>query len=685
MRAIRDSEAELPLLLARCAEFRALPNLVARITDAIDERGHVLDRASPALARVRRGMQQAQDDARDRAAAIVRSSRYASAIQDAIVTVRDGRYVVPVKAEFAGQIPGIVHDTSSSGQTLFVEPLETLEANNRLRALQVQEQAEIARILAELSALVGSEAHQIATDVEVYVDLDLAAARARVADRMDAVAPALVDEAVVAIRDGRHPLLDERAVPQSVVLDDDTRIVIISGPNMGGKTVALKLVGLAVTMTACGLHVPAAEATVGRFTRVCTDIGDEQSIALNTSTFSAHLRRLAEIVDAADDRTLILIDEIGSGTEPGAGAALAVAVLETLLERGARVVATTHATELKLFGADHPHVANASVRFDPDTYEPTYQLDVGSPGQSLAFALARRMRLDPGVVARAETLLSNQERDYERALAEVAEERIRATREREELQRERGHLRSLEDNARRRAETLERERRELAKRADAQLAEALRKFALELERRAAERSERGARAPRVTQGQADLLARTLDQMHRDLGLDARPQRTREGETPQPIAAGDRVHVTSWEQDGTVLEDLGESALVQIGAMRLTVPKHELRRRASAGPQRRREQPASSATLETASKAQTEIDVRGKRFVEAEPLVDRWIDDAIMLGHSPLRLIHGKGTGLLGKGLQQYLKAHPFVQNVRYGNADEGGGGVTVFELRSPTA
>jgi DNA mismatch repair protein MutS2 len=349
-------------------------------------------------------------------------------------------------------------------------------------------------------------------------------------------------------------------------------------------------------------------------------------------------------------------------------------VLETFLERGARVVATTHATELKLFGADHPHVANASVRFDPETYEPTYQLDVGSPGQSLAFALARRMRLDPHVVARAEALLSTQERDYERALAEVTEERIRATREREQLERERAHLRSLEDNARRRAE-----------RADAQLADALRSFSAELERRAAESTERGPRAPRVTSGQADLLARTLDQMHRDLGLEARPQRPRDGEAPQPIAAGDRVHVSSWDQDGTVLEDLGENALVQIGAMRMTVPKDDLRRR--GGPTLKRERPAqsSSPTLEAASKAQTEIDVRGKRFIEAEPLVDRWIDDAIMLGHSPLRLIHGKGTGLLGKGLQQYLKAHPFVQSVRYGNADEGGGGVTVFELRSPTA
>ena len=684
VRIVREAEIDVPVLRARCGPFRALPNLIHRITDAIDERGNVLDRASAALARIRRGIQQAQDDARDRAAAITRSARYARAIQDAIVTVRDGRFVVPIKAEFAGEIQGIVHDTSSTGQTLFIEPLESLEANNRVRALLVQESVEIARILGELSTLAGAEADQIATNIDVYVELDLAAARATIAHRMRAVAPELVEGAVVDVFEGRHPLLDERAVPQSVKLDDGIRMLIVSGPNMGGKTVALKLVGLAVTMTACGMHVPATSATIGRFERVCTDIGDEQSIAQNASTFSAHLRRLAEIVESANDRTLILIDEIGSGTEPNAGAALAVAVLECFLERGARVVATTHATELKLFGAGHPHVANASVRFDPETYEPTYQLDVGSPGQSLAFALARRMHLDGGVIARAEALLSTQERDYENALAEVAEQRIRATREREQLERERTHLRSLEDNARRRAETLERERRELAKRADAELAETLRRFTAELERRAAERTDRGPRAPRVTPGQADLLARTLDQMHRELGLEARPQRLREGETAQPIAAGDRVHVTSWDQDGTVLDDLGASALVQIGSMRLSVPKSELRRRGGAAP-RRENAVSSSPTLEAASKAQTEIDVRGKRFVEAEPVVDRWIDEAILLGHSPLRLIHGKGTGLLGRGLQEFLKGHPFVQNVRYGNADEGGGGVTVFELRSPTA
>ena len=507
VRAVREAELDVPVLRERCAPFRALPAIVNRVTDAIDERGNVLDRASPALARIRRAAQQAQDDARDRAAALTRSARYSRAIQDAIVTVRDGRFVVPIKAEFAGEIQGVVHDTSASGHTLFIEPLESLEANNRVRALRVQEDVEIARILGELSSLVGAEADAVTTDIGVYVELDLAAARATIAHRMQAVAPELVDEAVVDIVDGRHPLLDERAVPQSVKLDDDVRdLDRVGGPNMGGKTVALKLVGLAVTMTACGMHVPASAATIGRFDRVCTDIGDEQSIAQNTSTFSAHLRRLAEIIDLVDDRTLILIDEIGSGTEPNAGAALAVAVLERFLERGARVVATTHATELKLFGADHPHVANASVRFDPDTYEPTYQLDVGSPGQSLAFALAQRMHLDRAVVARAEAVLSTQERDYEHALAEVAAERTRAD-SRTRAARSRAPAPALAGRqrapARRGART--RTTRAGAARRRGARPTTLRNFTAELERRAAERAERGARPPRVTPGQADLL------------------------------------------------------------------------------------------------------------------------------------------------------------------------------------
>jgi DNA mismatch repair protein MutS2 len=681
VRVIREAEGELPALRERALPFRALPTIVTRIVEAIDERGNVLDRASPALARMRRAIAQAQDDARERTAALTRSARYARAVQDAIVTVRDGRFVVPVKAEFAGEFPGIVHDTSASGQTLFVEPLETLETNNRVRALRAQEEHEIARILAELSALVARDADAIRLDVEVLVELDLALARASVAERMNAVAPTLVDAATLDIFDGRHPLLDDRAVPQSLRLDDDLRITIISGPNMGGKTVALKMAGLFVAMAACGMHVPAVEATVGQFTRIFTDIGDAQSIVQNTSTFSAHLRRLAEIVALADARSLILIDEIGSGTEPNAGAALAVAVLERFITAGARGIVTTHATELKLFGAENAHVRNASVRFDPDTYAPTYQLDLGSPGQSLAFALARRMQLDDGVIERAETLLTAQERDYERALAELADERTRTTSERESLMRDRVQLRTLEDQARKRAEGLERERREIATRAEAQLAAALRAFTNELESRAVARGER-TRGARVTRGQSELLARTIDDVRASLGIDA-TRAAAEPQQPTPLAPGDRVRVLSLESEGTVVELFANDVMVQLGALRMSVPLADVRRRGGApttARSERGEQVSGAARLAAATNARAELDVRGKRFVEAEPIVDRWIDESALAGASPLRLIHGKGTGLLGRGLQQYLRENPRVRDVRFGSAEEGGSGVTVFEL-----
>ena len=683
VRVIRESESGVPVLRDLTSAFRALPTIVTRITDAIDERGTVVDRASPELARVRRAIARAQDDARDRTAALTRSAKYARAIQDTIVTMRNGRYVVPIKAEFAGEFPGIVHDTSATGQTLFVEPLETLETNNRVRALRAQEEHEVARILAELSAIMGAEAVQIRVNVTIYVDLDLALARAAVADRMNAVEPVIVDEATLDIHDGRHPLLDSRAVPQSLTLDGDTRIMIISGPNMGGKTVALKMAGLFVAMAGCGMHVPAAGATIGRFTRVFTDIGDEQSIAQNTSTFSAHLGRLAEIVSQADARSLILIDEIGAGTEPNSGAALAVALIERFIAVGACAIVTTHATELKLFGAENAHVRNASVRFDPHTYAPTYQLDIGSPGQSLAFPLARAMHLDAAVIERAEALLSAQERDYERALEELALERTRTSKEREVLNSERVQLRALEDATRKRAEAMERERRELAQRAEQQLSQALRTFAAELEKRAAASGDR-TRGGRVTRGQSELLGRTIDEIRANLGISrTAPVKPAGPQAPTSITVGDRVRVISLDTEGVVAEDFGSDVMVQLGSLRMTVPKNDLQRRGgSAARQRNDRGPREdgSAKLAAASSVRSELDVRGKRFVDAEPVVERWIDESLLAGASPLRLIHGKGTGLLGRGLQEYLRAHSHVTDVRFGTAEEGGSGVTVFEL-----
>ncbi|MDQ2992195.1 MAG: endonuclease MutS2, partial [Candidatus Eremiobacteraeota bacterium] len=402
------------------ASYLPLNEIVRNVTDAIDERGTITDRASPALGRIRRNLANAQNDARDRAGSIARSGN--RAIQDDVVTLRDGRYVVPIKAEFSGEFAGIVHDTSSSGQTLFVEPLAALDSNNRVRTLRLEEGREVSRILEALSRVIGGQAEQIERNVELLARLDVLAAKAALARSMDARPAELLDAPNVAIFNGRHPLLGDRAVPQSLALDDETRLLVISGPNMGGKTVALKMLGLFVAMTYTGLQIPAAHGTqIGRFERVVADIGDEQSIVENASTFSAHLRRMREILIEANARTLVLVDEIGGGTEPTAGAALAVAFLERLLEARACAIVTTHATELKLFAHGSPGVANASVRFDPKTFAPSYHLDIGAPGQSLAFPLARAMGIESAILERAETLLESRDRDYESALAELGQ------------------------------------------------------------------------------------------------------------------------------------------------------------------------------------------------------------------------------------------------------------------------
>lgn len=671
-------------LAAIVSLYSPLRELQRSLTDAIDERGAILDRASPALGRIRKNLQHAQNEARDRVSSIVRSGKYARAIQDTVVTIREGRFVVPIKAEFSGEFPGIVHDSSGSGQTLFVEPLAALETNNRVRTLRLEEEREVLRVLEELSHNVGASADAIDRNVEMLAQIDLLVAKANVAKAMDAMEPELVEQTLAHIERGRHPLLAVRAVPQTIPLDGETRILVISGPNMGGKTVALKMVGLFVVMTYCGMQIPAATGTrIGRFAYVIADVGDEQSIVGNASTFSAHLARMREMLERADAQTLVLVDEIGGGTEPGAGAALAIAMLERLLSVGACGVVTTHATELKLFASGTPGVMNASVRFDPTTFRPTYHLDVGAPGQSLAFPLATALGIDPDLVAHAADLLESRERDYESALSElsmrVAElqtERDVAREERRAAERERGTLAHER-------ESFEAERRAFAERAEERMSASLREFMMRLQRRA---EETQARRPRVTEAHATLLSQAADDLRKGLGV-------REG-TPAVVddgvfAPNDRVFVRTLRQNGNVVEDYGDTVLVAIGPMKTVVKKRDLERLAgktsssrevrSRSPEERSQ--SASRRVDASARTMAELDVRGKRYIEAEPLVDKWVDEAALAGSSPLRLIHGKGTGMLGRGLQEFLRTHPSVKSLRYANEDEGSGGVTIIELQ----
>jgi DNA mismatch repair protein MutS2 len=663
------------------AEYTPLREVQRAIVDAVDERGAVLDRASHALSRIRRGLAQAQAEARDRASSILNAAKNAKAIQDRIVTIRDGRFVIPIKAEFAGTVPGIVHDASSSGQTLFVEPLAALETNNRVRTLQIEEEREVERILAALSAEVGKHAAEIEANVGMLAVVDLLAAKAELARRTDSLAPELSDAAELAIERGRHPLLDERAVPQSLAVDEETRLLVISGPNMGGKTVALKMAGLFVVMTYCGMQIPAAGGTrIGRYERVIADIGDEQSLVANASTFSAHLQRMREILAGAGPGTLAIVDEIGGGTEPSAGAALARAMLERLLESGARALVSTHSVELKLFAHSRPGVSNASVRFDPKTFEPTFELDVGTPGQSLAFPLAERLGIDPAIVERAAALLERRERDYEAALAELAVRNSELREERSGLEGERREATRELDSLRRERAELDSARRGFGARAEERLQQSLRDFVRELQQRASASAapDRGRRG-KVTSAQAALLAQTVEAMRRDLGI--LPEQ-HAGEEAQTYAPGDRVRVISLNQEGIVAEDYDERLLVSIGSMKMLVEKNDVRREGDAARGARRSGSDAEVRLSAASRSLAALDVRGKRYAEAEPLVERWIDDGLLAGNSSLRLIHGKGTGMLGRGLQEYLRAHAGVKSLRYGNEEEGSTGVTMIELRT---
>jgi DNA mismatch repair protein MutS2 len=668
-RAVREH----PDLAGMAEGYVPLRELQRAIENAVDERGVVLDRASHALGRIRRNLAQAQAGARERVHAILGAAKNAKAIQDRIVTIRNDRFVIPIKAEYAASVPGIVHDTSSSGQTLFVEPLAALADNNRVRTLQIEEEREVQRILGSLSSDVGVQAAGIDGNVELLATIDLLAAKAELAHRGGSVIPDLTEAAELSIVRGRHPLLGERAVPQSLAVDETTRLLVISGPNMGGKTVALKMAGLYVLMAYCGMQLPAAGGTrIGRFMRVVADIGDEQSLIGNASTFSARLQRMREMLDGAGSRTLAIVDEIGGGTEPSAGAALARAMLERLLQCGARAIVSTHSMELKLFAHSTPGVANASVRFDSKTFAPTFELDVGTPGQSLAFQLATRLGIDAEIVDRAIALLERRELDYETALAELAlrgnelrEERTRLEGERREVTRELDRLRRDRDE-------LQMQRRDFGTRAEEHLQRSLREFLDELRRR-------GATKAKVTSSQTALLAQTIEAMRRDLGIDA-PQEAAQVE--EEFSQGDGVRILSMNQEGVVAEDFGDRLLVAIGPMKTIVEKRDVRRGAGAPPARKRSTSGAQSQLSAAERTTSALDVRGKRYAEAEPLVEKWIDDALLAGNATLRLIHGKGTGMLGRGLQEYLRAHAGVKALRYGNEEEGSTGVTMIELRT---
>jgi len=678
----------------RMGHYRAIINAIA---GAINDRGEVVDTASSDLQRIRSDLRIAHGRLVDRLNGMLTSTQYRNAVQEALVTTRNGRYVIPIKAEFKGQVKGIVHDQSASGATLFIEPLGVTELNNAWRQLQLDERDEVERILRELSALIGREAGGILSTVEALGTVDLMLAKARYGALLHASTPALNDEGRVNLIGARHPLLTGRVVPVSVVLGDEFQVLLITGPNTGGKTVALKTVGLLSLMAQCGLQVPAdIGSEVAVFEAVCADIGDEQSIEQSLSTFSSHLTNIISMLRDLRDNTLLLLDELGAGTDPTEGSALARAILSHLLERDVRVIATTHYSELKAFAYNEPGVENASVEFDVETLSPTYRLSIGLPGRSNALAIARRLGLQEDILGRAAGYLTGEERRVETMLAEIQQER-EATADLYARANE-AHRRAEETRDRLRDE-LDRilsERAGIIASAQAEAQESVRQLQSQLDRIEAE-----LRTSTITPQVA--LATLREQVDRAVEaapatLKAPPKRERErapkaagkAAAPRELGVGDVVEVTRLGQRGAISAvTVGKDDIeVQVGALRMRARRSDLTlvQPAEAAREEREREPVRSggaAVLAARAAAPTpgiEVDMRGWRADEVPPELERYLHDAYMANMPFVRIIHGKGTGALRQVVRDELATNPFVSGFHTAPPQEGGDGVTVVGL-----
>jgi DNA mismatch repair protein MutS2 len=667
------------------------PELAARIARSLDEAGELLDAASPELAAIRKRLRTAQDRVRERLNAMLRSSQFAGVIGEAIVTVRAGRYVIPIRAEAKGRLKGIVHDQSASGATLFVEPLTVVELNNTWTEATLAEQREEERILDLLSREVEERADSLRASLDALARADLWIARARLAEVMDAVRPAIVDDAAELLST-RHPLLGDTAVPIDLRLGDrfGYRALVVTGPNTGGKTVSLKTLGLLALMHQAGLRVPAADgARLPVFRRVMADIGDEQSISQSLSTFSSHLRNVVRFVDAAGPATLVLLDEVGAGTDPAEGSALAMAIVARLLNAGAMVAATTHYAELKSFATEHPGVSNAAVEFDVTTLRPTYRLTIGLPGKSQAFAIAQRLGLPAEILADARARISTEHATMEETLAAItrAQEAQAAALEAADAERlaataERDRARAGTARARREAGELLAEARraadDLVTRAEREVAEVRREL---------------TRQRNIAGGRGSANAAAFDELSRraargrEEAVAPAPSATAPDEAAAEGAPQPRVGLwgrsVTLGRAGRIVEISGRTGRVTLetDGARLVVPADDVEvvPEPISGPAPR-DLEAEELRRRAAARVSPTLDLHGERVESALERLHAYLDDALLAGLDSVVIVHGIGTGALRRAVRDALREHPRVRAIRGGRKDEGGEGATVAEL-----
>ena len=671
--------------------FRSLRgnhHLEERITTAILDEDEIADNASSELADIRRHKRNAAAKGRSILQKIVSSQSYSKVLQEAIITQRDGRFVVPVKAEFRSSMPGLVHDISSSGATIFVEPMGVVQANNELKELEAKEKKEIERILRELSAMAAGSCSDILSDYNLLVMLDLIFARGQLSYKMDGSRPEIRRNGSVMLRRARHPLLDSgRAVPIDIALGQDFDTLVITGPNTGGKTVSLKTLGLLTLMAQCGLHIPAASGSaVSVFDRVLADIGDEQSIEQSLSTFSAHMVNIVQILAEADSHSLILFDELGAGTDPVEGAALAIAIIQHVRDRGAKVAATTHYAELKTFAMTTAGVENASCEFDVETLRPTYKLLTGIPGKSNAFAISLRLGLDPSVIETAKAQMDSESIRFEDVLTQLEEKRQRLEKDQTEADRLLSQRESDAKRAREFREQMERAKENARTCGEAEARRIIREARAQADAIFEELNQLRRQQEKAVDWQGVNAAKAairgqLNQAEEELRF-RQEEREPIPAPSRPVQAGDLVEFG--RKQAVVAAVNGDRLQLVMGNMKLAVKAGDVRLIEEAEVREKKEakrQVAVHTRLAGARAANNELDIRGMMTDEADLAVDQFLDNALMGKLNTVTIIHGKGTGALRKAVQQQLRRHPSVKGFRLGRYGEGEDGVTVVELK----
>lgn len=667
------------------AEFASslvsIPTLREEIERCIEHDGTVRDWASPELGKIRNKLRTLANRLRERLDNMVHSPAMQKILQEPIVTVRNGRYVVPVKSEYRSKFQGIVHDQSGSGATLFMEPAFAVELNNELNVAEQQEQAEIERILRKLSGVVSENSQVLLSNLELVTELDCIFAKARYSRAIDGVEPIMNGEGRIHIKQGRHPLLRGEVVPIDVWLGEDFHVLVITGPNTGGKTVTLKTVGLFSLMAQAGLHIPAASgSTLAVFSGIYADIGDEQSIEQSLSTFSSHMTTIVEILKEVGPNSLVLLDELGAGTDPTEGAALATAILEHLRAAKIHTIATTHYSDLKSYAYTNDGVENASVEFDLQTLRPTYRLSIGIPGKSNAFAISQRLGLSSSIIEMAQALLSSDHAKVEDLIGEMEssrrqaqEDQIAAERLRHEYEElKRKYERELAGLQERRLAILD-EAREEAKSLLEQTQSEINTILGAVRRMGKEELEESVKEYRTQ----------LTQKTQKLSVKRREKPQAQG--PKNLKPGEEVRIKSLRQTGFVLEPPTSSGDVQVqaGIMKITVKLADLERVEEQTKQVAKKRGSSRGHLAKSRTISNEIDLRGKSVEEGLALVDKYLDDAFLSSLGRVRIIHGKGTGVLRDAIQQYLARHPHVHHFGYAAPNEGGNGATVVDLHQP--